>query len=110
MYWSRPLTLLENIEHNEPLHLLEQDLSEMLQAKLSEQAFVEKYVDKIELCIEWLLFYARNKLLQAVDAQPAALWHCYQTLTEANTRLSQPGINKSLLFAGLLQSCKRALP
>lgn len=109
VYWNRPLTLLENIENNEQLHLLENDISQLLQAQLSEQVFVEKYLDKIDVCIEWLLFYVRQALVQAADPQPTALWHCYQTLTAANTRLRQPGINKSLLFAGVLQCCKRAL-
>lgn len=109
MYWTRPLFLLESLQEGEILFEIEVDLQLVFQARLSELEFAEKYLERIELCVEWLLFYIRKKALQSTDPAPNSLWSSYQQLSETNTRLGQPGINKMLLFTGVMQSIKQSL-
>jgi len=100
LYWYRPLylqSLLNDPEANQ-IGEIEQDFDHLLAGQLSPYAFAEKYVDNIELCVEWLQLYLSEQLKGCHDKAHDALWAANNALTHLAQQLVLPGINKTLLL------------
>ena len=114
LYWYRPLylqQLLSDPDANQLKHI-EQDFDAVLTANLTTLAFTDKYLECIELCLEWLQLYLSEQMKGCDIQEQDALWLAHTNLIQLSKQLALPGVNKSLLLnqalSALLLAVKRS--
>lgn len=111
MYWYRPLFLqkiLENEDGN-ALRDIDQDIEKVLSGRMSINECVEKYLESIELCLEWMQFNLNEKMKICEGQVHDALWKSNIQITSTVKQLTFTGVNKSLLLSNTLNSFIEAL-
>ncbi len=106
MYWQRPLFLQEMVTNTSEtanasiLLEINQDMSALLNNRLSVSEFTDKYLQHASLCIEWLQLKVNEKLKNDEESHHDSLWACHTHLTSAAQQLTFTGVNKSLILGG----------
>ncbi|MCY7294057.1 DNA polymerase III subunit delta' [Alteromonas sp. a30] len=114
LYWYRPLylkRLLSDPDANQ-LKDIEQDFDSVLAGQLTTLAFTDKYLECVDLCLEWLQLYFSEQMKGCDVQNQDAHWEAHIQLTQLSRQLALPGVNKSLLLnqalSALLEAVKQS--
>lgn len=104
MYVSSPLVLLERLNH--PPKITYQDLLEgidsLRQGNIGTAELATKWQEHVETVVKWLQYWLSEQMKQQPQ-HPEMLWAMHQAAISAAQQLANPGINKTLLLATVLQ-------
>ncbi|MFT6897604.1 MAG: DNA polymerase-3 subunit delta' [Paraglaciecola sp.] len=104
MYVSSPLVLLERLNH--PPKVTYQDFLEgiesLRQGNIGTAELAAKWQEHAETVVKWLQYWLSEQMKQQPQ-RPEMLWAMHQGAISASAQLANPGINKTLLLANVLQ-------
>lgn len=105
LYWQRPLFLQALLEDPEQFSAtqLHQQLQDFLQFKLDKLSLAQLWQEHADIVLDWLQHGLHKQLAATEDAtQQDKLWLLQQQLVQSRQALQQTGVNKTLVFAELL--------
>jgi DNA polymerase-3 subunit delta' len=105
LYGAAPLTLLSELqaEHSFSYQQFLTGIEDLGNKKISVAALSLSWQEHTERVIRWLQYYLADQIKQN-PAKIEQLWSVHNACTKATQALRNPGLNKSLLLASLLQA------